>query len=221
MDKLSKLSNRTVVVISFIIMIFGFILITHDYFAGKKDKAYEKVNISSGAKQDFINKLEKIYWKYKLSEDTINITKTEDIEEIEIFELVLKEKCDVKSLIKVITKEIPYVILFVIKYNQEFQYAIKVDDNILITNWNEEKDFNFIGINLKEVYNSIVRKIINDNSTENIKTVLEINKQKEELEKKINALRSKIKKEVQFKKKVELNQELRILEKELEELVNE
>lgn len=186
-----------------------------------KKTFYEKVNISSKAKQDFIDRLEKIYWKYKLSEDTINITKTEDIEEMEIFELVLKEKCDAKSLIKVITKEIPYAILFVIKYNQEFQYAIKVDDNILISNWNEEKDFNFIGINLKEVYNDIVRKIIDDDSTTNIKIVLENNRQKEELEKKINALRSKINKEVQFKKKVELNQELRILEKELEELVNE
>ena len=185
-----------------------------------KKTFYEKVNISSSAKQDFIDKLEKIYWKYKLSEDTINITKTEDVEEIEIFELVLKEKCDVKSLIKVITKEIPYTILFVIKYNQEFQYAIKVDENILITNWNEEKDFKFVGFNLKEVYNDIVRKIINDNSTENISKVLETNKQIEELEKKINILKSKINKEVQFKKKVELNQELRRLEKELEELLN-
>ena len=185
-----------------------------------KKTFYEKVNISSNTKQAFVDKLEKIYWKYKLSEDTINITKTEDIEEIEIFELVLKEKCDVKSLIKVITKEIPYIILFVIRYNQEFQYAIKVDEKVLTTDWNEEKDFNFIGINLKGVYNNIVRKIINDDSTENIKTVLENNKQKEELEKKINALRSKINKEVQFKKKVELNQELRKLEKELEDLNN-
>ena len=184
-----------------------------------KKTFYEKVNISSSAKQDFIDKLEKIYWKYKLSEDTINITKTEDVEEIEIFELVLKEKCDVKSLIKVITKEIPYTILFVIKYNQEFQYAIKVDENILITNWNEEKDFKFVGFNLKEVYNDIVRKIINDETTNNIKDVLEINKQKEELEKKINALKSKINKEVQFKKKVEYNRELRQLEKELEGLL--
>ena len=185
-----------------------------------KKTFYEKVNISSSVKQAFVDKLEKIYWKYKLSEDTINITKTEDVEEIEIFELALKEKCDVKSLIKVITKEIPYIILFIIKYNQEFQYAIKVDENILITNWNEKKEFNFVGINLKEVYNNIVRKIIDDDSAANIKTVLENKKQKEELEKKINVLKSKINKEIQFKKKVELNQELRVLEKELEELVN-
>ena len=186
-----------------------------------KKTFYEKVNISSSAKQDFIDKLEKIYWKYKLSEDTINITKTEEVEEIEIFELILKEKCDVKGLIKVITKEIPYIILFVIKFNDEFQYAIKVDDNILITSWNEEKDFKFIGLNLKEVYNDIVRKIINDASTENITKVLELNKRREELEKKINILKCKMNKEVQFKKKVESNQELRKLEEDLEELLNE
>ena len=183
-----------------------------------KKTFYEKVNISNSAKQDFIDKLEKIYWKYKLSEDTINITKTEEVEEIEIFELILKEKCDVKGLIKVITKEIPYIILFIIKYNNEFQYAIRVDDNILITSWNEEKDFKFIGLNLKEVYNDIVRKIINDDSTENITKALEITKQREELEKKINSLKSKINKEVQFKKKVELNQELRILKQKMTEL---
>jgi len=186
-----------------------------------KKAFYEKVNISSSAKQDFIDKLEKIYWKYKLSEDTINIIKTEDVEEIEIFELVLKEKCDIKSLIKVITKEIPYIILFKIKFNDEFQYAIKVDENILITNWNEEKEFNFAGINLKEVYNNIVRKIINDESTTNINIVLEKNKQKDELEKKIVILKNRINKEVQFKKKVELNHELRNFEKKLEELLNE
>lgn len=191
-----------------------------DKFIPKKT-FYEKVNISNAIKQEFIDKIEKIYWKHKVSEDTINVTKTEEVEEIEIFELVLKEKCDVKNLIKVITKEIPYVILFVIKFNNEFKYAVRVDNDILTTNWNEKKDFNFVGINLKEVYNNIVRKMINDDSTENIQVVLENNKQKEELEKKINVLKNKINKEIQFKKKVELNQELRILEKELEELANE
>ena len=43
---MSKLSNRAVVIIGFSIMILGFILITQDYFHGKKDKAYEKISIS-------------------------------------------------------------------------------------------------------------------------------------------------------------------------------
>ena len=43
---MSKLSNRTVVIIGFILIAFGFILLTNDYFTGKKDKAYEKASIS-------------------------------------------------------------------------------------------------------------------------------------------------------------------------------
>ena len=185
-----------------------------------KKTFYEKVSISSSVKQYF-TELEKIYWKYKISEDTMNITKTTDIEEIEIFELALKEKCDIKNIINIITKKIPYIILFIIIYNDEFQYAIKFKEDILLTDWNEEKDFNFVGINLKEVYNNIIRKFINDKSNENIGEIIERNKQIEELKKKISVLKNKINKEVQFNRKVELNIELINLEKKLEELVNE
>lgn len=182
-----------------------------------KKTFYEKVSISSSVKQYF-TELEKIYWKYKISEDTMNITKTTDIEEIEIFELALKEKCDIKNIINIITKKIPYIILFIIIYNDEFQYAIKFKEDILLTDWNEEKDFNFVGINLKEVYNNIIRKFINDKSNENIGEIIERNKQIEELKKKISVLKNKINKEVQFNRKVELNIELISLEKELEEV---
>lgn len=43
---MTKLSNKMVVSIAFAIIIIGFILVSYDYFAGKKDKAYEKVSIS-------------------------------------------------------------------------------------------------------------------------------------------------------------------------------
>lgn len=182
---------------------------------------YEKLNISLSLKKEFIHKLERIYWKYKIAEDTINITKTTDVEEIEIFELTLKEKCDIKNIINIITKKIPYIIIFIIIYNDEFQYAIKFKENILLTNWNEEKDFNFVGINLKEVYNNIIREFINNESNANIEEIIEKNKQVEELKRKISVLKNKITREVQFNRKVELNIELINLEKELEELINE
>ncbi|MBR3362885.1 MAG: sortase [Bacilli bacterium] len=49
---MTNLSNRTVVTIAFLIIIGGFILVSYDYFAGKKDKAYEKVSISLYQEQD-------------------------------------------------------------------------------------------------------------------------------------------------------------------------
>ncbi len=43
---MAKLSNRTIVIIAFVIIGIGLFLITGNYFAGKKDKAYEKVSVS-------------------------------------------------------------------------------------------------------------------------------------------------------------------------------
>ena len=189
-----------------------------DKFIPKK-VFYEKINLSSNLKQEFIDKIDKIYWKYKISEDTINISKTENVEEIEIFEITLKEKADCKNIIKVIAKNIPYMILFKICYNDEVQYAIKYDEDIYSTNWNEKIDFNFEGIDLNTVYENIVRSVTNISKQDNnIDQELEKSKQLKKLQKEIERLENKIKLEKQFNKKVELNLELNRIKNELEEL---
>ena len=43
---------------------------------------YEKVGVSSKVKDEFVNLVDRITWLYKLSEDIIGITKTEEIEEL-------------------------------------------------------------------------------------------------------------------------------------------
>lgn len=189
-----------------------------DKFIPKK-VFYEKVSLSSNLKQEFIDKIDKIYWKYKISEDTINISKTENVEEIEIFEIILKEKADCKNIIKVITKNIPYVILFKICHNDEVQYAIKHNDDIYFTNWNEKIYFNFNGIDLNAVYENIIRSVTNiSEQSNNIDEELEKGKKLKEVQKEIERLENKMKSEKQFNKKVELNLELNKIKNELEEL---
>ena len=181
---------------------------------------YEKVSLSSNLKQEFVDKIDKIYCKYKISEDTLNISKTENVEEIEIFELTLKEKVNCQNIIKVITRNIPYIILFEIYYNDEVQYAIKHNDDFYFTNWNEKIDFNFNGIDLNVVYENIIRSVTNiSEQSNNIDTELEKDKKLKEVQKEIERLESKMKAEKQFNKKVELNKkinEMRQLLKELE-----
>ena len=178
-----------------------------------KKTFYEKVNISKVIQQEFIDKVEKIIWKYKISEENINVSKTENVEEIEIFELVLKEKYEGKNIIKVITKEISYPILFFIKFNEEFQYAIKYKDNIYFSEWNNNIKFNFVDFNLEKAITKI---------EENIEDIEEeLDKQQEiiKIQNEINKLENQIKKEQQFNRKVELNK--RILElKEKMEILN-
>lgn len=192
-----------------------------DSFIPKKT-FYERVNISTTLKQEFINKLEKIIWKYKISQDNLNITKTDKIEEIEILELILKEKCDVKNIIKVITKEIPYPILFKINYKNEYMYAIKYESDIIQTEWNENIEISINGLDLNAVYENLVKQIAGiDNNSIDVKKELEKIKEIELLEKEINKLKSNIEKEKQFNRKVELNKKVRKLEKEMEALKSE
>ena len=182
---------------------------------------YEKVSLSSNLKQEFVDKIDKIYWKYKISEDTLNISKTEDVEEIEIFELTLKEKVNCQNIIKVITKNIPYIILFEICYKDEVQYAIKHYDDIYFTNWNEKINFNFNGIDLNAVYENIIRSVTNISKQDNnIDEDLEKGKKLKEVQKEIERLENKMKVEKQFNKKVELNKNILELKKQKEELSN-
>lgn len=180
---------------------------------------YEKVSLSSNLKQEFVDKVDKIYWKYKISEDTLNISKTENVEEIEIFELTLKEKVNCQNIIKVITRNIPYIILFEICYNDEVQYAIKHNDDIYFTNWNEKINFNFNGIDLNIVYENIIRSVTNISEQDNnIDEELEKCKKLKRIQKEIERIENKMKAEKQFNKKVELNKKIIELKCKLEKI---
>lgn len=189
-----------------------------DKFIPKKT-FYEKVNISSSIKEEFIEKLSKIYWKYKISEDTINISKTEDVEEIEVFELELKEKYNCKNVIRTITKNIPYPILFYIKYENDFQYAIKYSDEVFFSEWNNEITFTFNGLNMKMIYDNIVKKITNiDKSINDLDSEIQKQNSISNLEKEVSKLQSKIRSEKQFNIKVQYNEQITELKKKIEEL---
>lgn len=186
-----------------------------------KKTFYEKIGVSTSVKDDFINNIDKITWLYKLSEDTLGISKSQEVEEIQIFEIILKEKVLPKNIIKIISKAIPYKILFVLKYDKDYCYSIKVD-NIYFTEWNEDIELNINGLTLETIYENIVKSIIKENNNTNTFDDIIENKSKvDELTKKIEQLTNKVNNEKQFNKKVELNLELQKLKKEMEDLLNE
>lgn len=191
-----------------------------DKFIPKKT-FYEKVNILNSIKEEFTEKLSKIYWRYKISEDTINISKTENIEEIEIFALELKEKYNCKNIIKIITKNIPYQILFYIKYESNFQYAIKYNDEIFFSEWNDNISFTFSGLNIEVIYDNIVKAIVKiDKSVIDVNAELQKQNILQNLEKEISKLENKIRSEKQFNIKVQYNEQIAELKKKIEELKN-
>ena len=180
---------------------------------------YNKAGINSNIKDVFINQIEKITWLYKLSFETIGIPKTKEVEEIEIFQINMKEKIIPSSIIKAIAENISYPILFVIKYGDNYCYAIKVEDSIYNTNWNEEISIDYNAISLEILYQNIVKSIIKEQDTlQEFNTLINNKSKQQELEKRLNILENKLQQEKQFNRKVELNQEIRKIKEEVKKI---
>jgi hypothetical protein len=201
-----------------------------------KNKFYQQIGTDTKLEKKFTDEIERITWKYKLSKDTVNLGPAEDVEEIQIFEISLKEKHISQEILENIDRVIPYPILYILKYEDNVKIAIaykernKIDENKMVVHsyyqseWIKEDklEMNILkGLNLKDVYDNIIRQLIPIESTaeDDIEGLIELNEARERLKKEILKLESKIKRERQFNKKVDLNIKLQKKKKELEQLM--
>lgn len=181
-----------------------------------KSKFYEKGDLSSRQRNEFIDKIQKITWKYKLSEGTIGIPKTDSVVEIQIFEIELKEKRIPKNSLLIIERLIPYKILYMFIYKSEFCYGIHFQDresqtHLIISGWNQILEFDFSGLTLQSLYEKLVRRFIPYNNLESLPYVETIQKLREiqKLSSEIERLVKKVNREKQFNRQVEWNRKLR------------
>jgi len=185
-----------------------------------KTKFYDKAAISSKLKDDFVNKIQKITWQYKLSENTLGINKTAAVTEIQIFEIELKEQLIPKNILALIDKVIPYQILYQFRFNEQFAYAItlkglsdiekSMPTDYYFSEWNEPIQFDFTGTDLEQVYQKLIKAFIKNQTTQqnDFKAVIETDHKTKQLEKDISLLAKKISKEKQMNRKVDLNKTL-------------
>ncbi|ALS25848.1 hypothetical protein IJ21_04160 [Paenibacillus sp. 32O-W] len=203
-----------------------------------KNKFYEKLRANHHLKELFTEQVESILWKHKLSKDTIRLEPKEDIEEIQIFEVHLKEQTYSLDLLRSIDKAIPYPILHVLTYDGQAKLAIaykernQTDDNRSVvrsyheTDWQpvESIELNILqGLDLKAVYENIIRQLLPIKVKPEIElsAVLELQAHIDKLTQECQRLESKLRAEKQFNKKVELNMELQRKRKELKQLLDE
>jgi len=193
-----------------------------------KNKFYEKAALSAKLQKEFVEKIQKITWKYKLAESTVGITKTSKVTEIQIFEIELKSQVIPKNVLKVIDKAIPYQILYRFIYKENEAYGItlkenKTAENYYFTEWNEKKIFDFTGIDLEKVYERIVKTFIRSEAQtkSSFKEIIDTDNKIKALENEINALERGISKEKQFNHKVEINKVLLERKKHLKKIKEE
>lgn len=201
-----------------------------------KQKFYENLSVSSALKRVFIEQIKVIYWRNKVATTTMNLAAGEIVTEIEVFEIRLNDPILDISVLRQIDKEIPYHIIFLLEYGGKYQVwtaykesaasgtnAFKVG-TYYHTDWLTEKELplKIDGLNIDKVYENFVRQIagnvLQTDSNETLKESVERDERRQQLEKQIATLQSKVRKEKQLNKQVQMNMELKKLKKLIKEL---
>lgn len=201
-----------------------------------KQKFYEQLDISSVIKRSFVEQIKVIFWRNKIAATTLNVSIGERVTEVEVFEVRLSVPALDEMVLRQIDREIPYHIIFVLEYNGKFQAwtgykeisesgknAFKVN-RYYHTEWlTEDKlPLHLDGLNIDTIYDNFFRQVAGDafqvDTSDSLKDTVEKDEKRLLLNKQIEALQTKIRKEKQLNKQVQMNTELKKLRKELEEL---
>jgi hypothetical protein len=196
-----------------------------------KQKFYDNLDVSTTLRRVFVDQIRLVYWRNKLAASTLNIAAGEVVSEVEVFEVRLNEPKLDEAVLKQIDKEIPYHILFILTCDGKAQAwigykeaaasgssAFKVN-RYYHTDWmpEDELQLRIDGLNMDTVYESLVRQIAGDklqaDSGESLKESVERDEKKKQLEKQIAALESKMRREKQLNRQMEMNAELKQLRK--------
>lgn len=187
-----------------------------------KEKLYANAILNTSTKDMIKDQIESVIWRNKLADSTMSVAEGETVKEIQIFEVILRQKALDKRILPTIAKAIPYKILFVLTFGSEAQAWMEVSGTFYNTDWFTLDGFmlRFEGLNLDAVYENLARQIAAGrlNAEGDIAKAVERDKQRRKLEREIAALENKVLREKHFKKQVELNSELKRLRKEMEEL---
>ncbi len=215
-------------------------------FVAKKN-FYTYSDMSSKDKDLFKDNILKITLTYQLQPNKINILPfkddTREYPLINFFDIVVENDVKIKRIAEIVMKSIPYptVITFVWGNKRQIWAAhqrINLNDSskntledFVFTKWLDEDDegFDITTLNMNNfysLYSGIVDKIsimraqeLTDNVQITGEEARELTAKMQELDSKIASLKSKIKKETQFNKRMELNIEIKKLEQKKKEIV--
>lgn len=194
-----------------------------------KTTFYENLNISPALKRSFIEQIKIIYWRNKIATTTTNLAAGAVVTEVEVFEIRLVAPVLDEDVLRRIDTEIPYHILFLLEYGGKYQAwigykeasasgnnAFKVT-GYYHTEWMtlDELPLRIEGLNLDAAYENFVRQIAGDKlvsmNEESLKDAVQRDEQKKKLQKQIDALQAKIRKEKQLNRQMEMNAQLKAL----------
>lgn len=201
-----------------------------------KNKFYEKLQADKTLRGKFVRQVDYILWKHKLSGHTVNLSPTKEREEIQVFEVHLKQRNLSREVLESIDRAIPYPILYALVYHDEVQLAVAykkrskqyedrfVVDSYYYSPWQKAEEISLDllkGLDLQAVYENLIKSLLpgSKEGISNLEQAIEKQKAADRLKREIAALEAKMHREPQFNRKVEYNLKLLEKRKDLEKIL--
>ena len=200
-----------------------------------KNKIYEHSGANTRLKELFVEQVEQIVWQYKLAPETINLPARPGVPEIQIFSIQLKTAELHGDVLRCIDGAIPYPIVFELAFDGKTQVVAAykrpnesdasrwVLSDYFATAWlpsDCERAAMPLALDLGGLYEQALHRLIptparpQESLADLVARVELVAAKQREVEK----AASRLAKEKQFNRKVEINAELRKLKDELEVL---
>ena len=190
-----------------------------------KEAFYKRLTLSAALKDKFVTDVERIVIENSLSNRSLNLNSSSEIEEILMLSIVLKKQEFDGKVVEAIARQNDHNLLFLLSCEGSQQLAL-YHNKLYRTPWmsadNIELKLN--GLSLDEIWNSFIEQIaLYEEKAENADTLsiderLALQEQITKLEKLIKKTEAAAWKEQQPKKKFELYSKLKDYKRKLEEL---
>ncbi|MCL1793285.1 MAG: DUF4391 domain-containing protein [Oscillospiraceae bacterium] len=184
-----------------------------------KEKIYSHAGADGEIKELFVEQVERIRWLNKISPATVNIAQGEQVQEIQVIEVTLTTATPDKRILPTILKSIRYKIVFALVCKNKTTYAVYYDGKTAFTS---DKPPKLIGNDTDSIWENILVQMrgsaIGEGKT--LDEQIADDAARESLIRRIERLEKQAWSERQPRRKWELAEEVKALQKELENIEN-
>ena len=202
-----------------------------------KTMFYKFMEVNPRMKTRFVNDVVNIIWLYKLSVATLNVTDREDMKEIEVFVVNLKQPDCPTDLFGFIDTNMPHHIVFVLMHDNSAMLLINYKDwtddthtkfrirQAFASPWMPMADLELSvqGQALPRIYDNFVAQVsgIGEHKAGAMADIVALKKQIATAEAELVSLQKKMRKEPQLDRQLAMNKQVKAKRKELDELKNQ
>ena len=186
-----------------------------------KKAIYASANLDSTTKNTFDENIKKLTIVNEVLANNVNIEASNEVTGFYVLAVQLKKQDYDLKVVEKLFKMVNQRLVIVLQFEDVAQLAVH-HNKLFTSNWQpvEELQLKLQGLNFAQVWQNIILQIGNFQLEQGntLEKQLAINDERSKLQKQIDALKKKAWAEKQPKKKFAYAQELKVLERQLEEL---